>query len=93
MSKLSENNNEFDINNIINKEKNNLESNKNKAKNKDLVNHYVGENKLDNFILNTQSLTIFINYHYLKIFTKIFENLWNKSEFIQKYFMKNNKKK
>jgi len=92
MSKLSENNNEFDINNIINKEKNNLESNKNKAKNKDLVNHYVGENKLDNFILNTQSLTIFINYHYLKIFTKIFENLWNRSEFIQKYFMKNNKK-
>ena len=84
MSKLSDLNNAENNNNNIN---NNIIDNKNKIKNKDLVNHYKGENKLDDFILNTQSLTIFINYHYLKTFTKIFDNLWNRSDFIQKYFI------
>ena len=87
MNKFSENKN--NKKNIIkeNTDKNiELKENNYKIKNKDLVNHYIGENKLDNFILNTQSLTIFINYHYLKVFTKIFENLYNRSLFIQKLF-------
>ena len=87
--KINENNNsnEFKLKTSIN----NKNSKREISKNRDIVHHYRGDNKLDNFILNTQSLTIFINYHYLKTFTKIFENLWNRSEFIQKYFMNKNK--
>ena len=33
-------------------------------------------------------MIIFINYHYLKVFNKIFENLWNRSIFSRKYSMK-----
>ena len=73
--------------NTVNEKNIYFEENKNSTKNRGLVNNYVGDNKLDNFILNTQSLTIFINYHYLKVFTKIFENLWNRSEFIQQYLI------
>ena len=87
MNKLSENDNKYKINKTVNNNSDkSIELKSNKIKSKDLVNHYIGENKLDNFILNTQSLTIFINYHYLKIFTKIFDNLWNRSEFIQQLF-------
>ena len=82
--KLNRNENELNVN---------LEENENNNKNIDLVNNYVGENKLDNFILNTQSFTIFINYHYLKVFSKIFENLWNRSEFVQQYLIHNIKNK
>ena len=93
MSKLNElNSNNANAGNENNENKNGKDINNDnkRTKNRDLVNHYVGENKLDNFILNTQSLTIFINYHYLKTFTKIFDNLWNRSDFIQKYFMNQN---
>ena len=90
MSKLSELNSN-NANNLNNENKNGKDANNNKkVKYRDLVNHYVGENILDNFILNTQSLTIFINYHYLKTFSKIFDNLWNRSDFIQKYFLTQN---
>ena len=91
INKLNDSNDNNQNNGLNIENKKNLENNKNKKKNKDLVNHYVGENTLDNFILNTQSLTIFINYHYLKTFSKIFENLWNRSEFIQRYFINKNK--
>ena len=77
------------INELNKKQKDKNEINYNK--NIDLINHYVGDNKLDNFILNTQSFTVFINYHYLKVFNKIFENLWNRSIFSRKYLMKNTK--
>ena len=65
----------------------------NNKENRDLINHYLGDNELDNFILNTQSLTVFINYHYLTVFNKIFENLWNRSIFSRKFLLKKPKNK
>ena len=82
MSKINELNEKQDDENEINN-----------LKNIDLINHYTGENKLDNFILNTQSFTVFINYHYLKVFKKIFENLWNRSVFSRKYLLQKSKNK
>ena len=79
------------INELNEKQKN--ENEINIIENKDLINHYIGDNKLDNFILNTQSLTVFINYHYLKVFNKIFENLWNRSVFSKKFLLKKTKNK
>ena len=81
------------INELNENEKEENEIEINNIENKDLINHYIGDNKLDNFILNTQSLTIFINYHYLKVFKKIFENLWNRSVFSKKYLLKKSKSK
>ena len=81
------------INELNENEKQENEIKINNIENKDLINHYVGDNKLDNFILNTQSVTIFINYHYLKVFNKIFENLWNRSVFSKKYLLKKSKNK
>ena len=54
-----------------------------------IVNNYVGDNKLDIFILNTQSLTIFINFPYLDTFMKIIENFYYRCELIQKYINDN----
>ena len=79
------------INELNEKQKN--ENEINIIENKDLINHYVGDNKLDNFILNTQSFTVFINYHYLKVFNKIFENLWNRSVFSKKFLLRKTKNK
>ena len=78
------------INELNEKEENKI-NNLAKKENKDLINNYNGDNELDNFILNTQSVTIFVNYHYLKVFKKIFENLWNRSESLRKYLIKKNK--
>ena len=79
------------INELNDKQENNEEMNN--EENIELINHYIGDNKLDNFILNTQSFTIFINYHYLKVFRKIFENLWNRSIFSRKYLLAKSKNK
>ena len=49
-----------------------------------IVNNYVGNNKLDMFILNTQSFTIFINFPYLETLMKIIENFYHRCELIQK---------
>ena len=49
------------------------------------ANNYIGNNKLDVFILNTQSFTIFINFPYLETFSKIIENLYKRCELIQKF--------
>ena len=42
---------------------------------------------LDNFVINTQSLTLFLNFAYLNTFYKIFENLWKRSDFMKTYFV------
>ena len=42
---------------------------------------------LDNFVINTQSFTLFLNFAYLNTFSKIFENLWKRSDFMKTYFV------
>jgi len=49
--------------------------------------------QLDRFIMDTKSLTLFLNFNYLNTFYKIFENFWKRSPFVKKYLFGNTKKK
>ncbi len=47
---------------------------------------FSANNDLDNFILDTNSLTLFLNYQYLHTFYKIFENFFERSSYLKYYF-------
>ena len=50
-------------------------------------------NDLDDFILNTNSFTLFLNFQYLQTFYKIFENFFERSTYLKYYFKSTNTQK